>query len=56
MHTLEDRISDLEDQIDAQDRRLARLQARLTTQYAGMESMISSLSSSAGFLATLTAA
>ena len=54
--TLEDRISDLEDQIDAQDRRLARLQARLTTQYAGMESMISSLSSSAGFLATLTTA
>lgn len=53
--TLEDRIGDLEDQIDAQDRRLARLQARLTTQYAGMESLISSLNSSAGFLTSLIA-
>lgn len=51
--TLEDRIGDLEDQIDSQDRRLARLQSRLTTQYASMESLIGSLNSSASFLSSI---
>lgn len=51
--SLEDRIGDLEDQVDNQDRRLSRLQIRLQTQYAGMEALLGTLTASADYLAAV---
>lgn len=53
--SLEDRIEDMEDQVDVYDRRIDRMTARLRNQFSGLESLVGTLNGSGQYITAMLA-
>lgn len=53
--SLEDRIEDMEDQVDVYDRRIERMTARLRNQFSGLESLVGTLNGSGQYISAMLA-